>query len=45
MQQCAPDDGHGESPKHVEFFKIKAKIQLHLVGYIYTYGSNSQHNL
>jgi hypothetical protein len=32
-----PDDGHGECPKHVEFLEIKVKIQLHLVGYIYTY--------
>jgi hypothetical protein len=32
-----PDDGHGERPKRVEFLEIKAKIQLHLVGYIYTY--------
>jgi hypothetical protein len=32
-----PEDGHDERPKHVEFLEIKAKIQLHLVGYVYTY--------
>jgi hypothetical protein len=32
-----PDDGHGERLKHEEFLEIKAKIQLYLVGCIYTY--------
>jgi hypothetical protein len=37
-----PDDGHDERPKHVEFLEIKAKLQLRLVGYIYTY-CNTMH--
>jgi hypothetical protein len=31
------DDEHDERSKHVEYLEIKAKIQLYLVGYIYTY--------
>jgi hypothetical protein len=32
-----PDGGHDARPKHVEFLEIKAKTQLHFIGYICTY--------
>jgi hypothetical protein len=32
-----PEDGHDERPKRVEVLEIKAKIQLHLIGYVCTY--------
>jgi hypothetical protein len=42
---CTPDDGHGECPKHAEWYRNKTNILLlHLVGYLYTYVENDTRN-